>query len=60
MVKNTAWHKSTYSDTGGHCVEVTEGVHTFVRDTQHRHLGHLAFPAAEWDAFLAALRRDTL
>ncbi|MBV2365117.1 DUF397 domain-containing protein [Streptomonospora nanhaiensis] len=55
------WHKSSYSGgQGGACVEVAEGAQTLVRDTQNRHLGHLAFPAAEWDAFLAALRRDTL
>ncbi|WP_333486420.1 DUF397 domain-containing protein [Streptomonospora mangrovi] len=39
---------------------MAEGAQTLVRDTQNRHLGHLAFPAAEWDAFLTAIREDNL
>ncbi|MBB4935095.1 hypothetical protein F4561_005989 [Lipingzhangella halophila] len=31
-----------------------------VRDTQHRDHGHLGFPLAEWRAFLAQVRRDTV
>ncbi|WP_444963887.1 DUF397 domain-containing protein [Nocardiopsis sp. M1B1] len=51
------WHKSSYSDGGGgNCVEVREGVFTDVRDTQNRQLGHLAAPAPEWTALLAAVR----
>ena len=51
------WHKSTYSGpNGGECVEVSEGLVTAVRDTRHRHLGSLEFPAAEWQAFLGAVR----
>ncbi|MEV2276836.1 DUF397 domain-containing protein [Nocardiopsis sp. NPDC049922] len=51
------WHKSTYSDgTGGNCVEVSEGVHTAVRDSQYRELGHLEVPAAEWAALLVSVR----
>ncbi|MFC4565762.1 DUF397 domain-containing protein [Nocardiopsis mangrovi] len=50
------WHKSTYSNqTGGHCVEVSEGSITRVRDTRNRELGTLAFPAREWRAFLAVV-----
>ncbi|NYI96841.1 hypothetical protein HNR12_003118 [Streptomonospora nanhaiensis] len=55
------WHKSSYSGPdNANCVEVAEGAQTLVRDTQNRHLGHLAFPAPEWDAFLTAIRNDTL
>lgn len=54
-MSDTAWHKSSYSDTGGHCVEVAEGAQTLVRDTQHREHGHLVFPAQEWQAFLAGI-----
>ena len=51
------WHKSSYSNnTGGNCVEVAEGMHTLVRDTQHRDLGHLAFSSAEWSAFLTSIK----
>lgn len=55
-----AWHKSTYSDTGGNCVEVAEGAKTLIRDTQHRSHGHLGFPSSEWDAFLEAARSEEL
>ncbi|MBV2363856.1 DUF397 domain-containing protein [Streptomonospora nanhaiensis] len=55
------WHKSSYSGPdNANCVEVAEGAQTLVRDTQNPHLGHLAFPAPEWDAFLTAIRNDTL
>lgn len=50
------WHKSTYSNTGAQCVEVRENPAAVdVRDTQNRHRGHLAFPSAEWHAFLSAV-----
>jgi len=50
------WHKSRYSSGSGNCVEVSEGPETLVRDTQNRELGHLAAPAPEWTALLAAVR----
>ncbi|WP_433697538.1 DUF397 domain-containing protein [Nocardiopsis sp. CA-288880] len=51
------WHKSSYSDGGGgHCVEVSEGVTTLVRDTRNRELGHLHVPASEWTALLNTVR----
>lgn len=54
----TRWHKSTYSDgQGGDCVEVAEGPLTAVRDTKHRDLGSLAFPAREWASFLRGVAR---
>ncbi|WP_017621942.1 DUF397 domain-containing protein [Nocardiopsis chromatogenes] len=53
------WHKSTYSHAhGGNCVEVSKGLRTAVRDTQHRHLGHLEFPTGEWQAFLGTLHTE--
>ncbi|ASU84281.1 DUF397 domain-containing protein [Nocardiopsis gilva YIM 90087] len=51
------WHKSSYSGgSTGACVEVSEGQTTAVRDTQHRDHGHLAFPSAEWTAFLTSVK----
>ena len=54
------WHKSSYSDGATNCVEVSEGVKTLMRDTQHRDHGHLTVPAREWIALLADVRRDRL
>ncbi|GAA1441534.1 DUF397 domain-containing protein [Nocardiopsis tropica] len=50
------WHKSSYSTSGSHCVEVSEGTETLVRDTRNRPLGHLSAPTPEWAALLAAVR----
>ncbi|MCK9868669.1 DUF397 domain-containing protein [Nocardiopsis dassonvillei] len=50
------WHKSSYSGNTGHCVEVSEGSETLVRDTQNRGDGHLGFNAQEWNALLTAMR----
>ena len=52
------WRKSSYSDAhGGNCVECrAESTRMLLRDSQHRHDGHLAVPAAEWQAFLHAVR----
>ncbi|WP_017621944.1 DUF397 domain-containing protein [Nocardiopsis chromatogenes] len=52
------WHKSSYSGASSSCVEVSEGLRTAVRDSRHRHLGHLDFPAAEWARFLYFLKDD--
>ncbi|MDA2804260.1 DUF397 domain-containing protein [Nocardiopsis suaedae] len=54
------WHKSSYSaNTGPQCVEVAETrCSARVRDTQHRHLGHLEFPTGEWQVFLGTLRGE--
>lgn len=53
------WHKSSYSNTGGQCVEVREhAAGTDVRDTANRHLGHLDFGTSEWTALLASARQD--
>jgi hypothetical protein len=51
------WHKSTYSNTGGNCVEVREhATGADVRDTQNRDAGHLTVPRAEWAALVAGVR----
>ncbi|MUL44245.1 DUF397 domain-containing protein [Streptomonospora sp. PA3] len=53
---NTEWTKSTYSHASGDCVECrADGDSAQLRDTQHPHHGHLAFPHREWAAFLAEL-----
>ncbi|QVQ51134.1 DUF397 domain-containing protein [Spiractinospora alimapuensis] len=53
------WHKSSYSGPKGDCVECRGDTHqVLVRDTQHRHLGHLTLPATEWQAFLHAIRNN--
>ncbi|MEV2276777.1 DUF397 domain-containing protein [Nocardiopsis sp. NPDC049922] len=46
------FHKSSYSSSGGNCVEVSEGRDTLVRDTVNREAGYLTFPTSEWRAFL--------
>ena len=54
---NEHWKKSTYSNTGGNCVEarvIDQGA--TVRDTQHRDLAELSLPNTEWSALLHALR----
>ncbi|MFW5415782.1 DUF397 domain-containing protein [Nocardiopsis sp. CNT-189] len=56
MSPRRTWHTATYSTGESNCVEVAEGRTTAVRDTRHRHLGHLEFPAAEWEAFLASVK----
>ncbi|MDS1272691.1 DUF397 domain-containing protein [Lipingzhangella sp. LS1_29] len=56
------WTKSSYSyGNGGNCVEVYRTERdTHVRDTQHRQLGQLRVPRAEWAAFLNAVRTQEL
>lgn len=54
--KIPAWHKSSYSTSGGDCVEVAEGQRVLVRDTQNRDLGHLTYSSAEWAGLLGALK----
>ena len=53
------WHKSSYSGgSSANCVEVAEGPLTLVRDTRHRELGHLVFPAEAWSAFLGGVKAE--
>ncbi|WP_150252952.1 DUF397 domain-containing protein [Nocardiopsis deserti] len=43
------WHKSSYSSTGGQCVEAREHeTGTDVRDSAHPDSGYLSFPPAQW------------
>lgn len=51
------WRKSTYSTgNGGACVEVASDDMVLVRDTTSRDGATLAFSAAAWERFLAAIR----
>lgn len=56
------WTKSSYSaGNTANCIEChAEAGHVLIRDTQHRHLGHLEVPAAVWGALLGAVRRGEL
>ena len=56
------FRKSSYSSAKGQdCVEVADFAGgAAVRDTQHRHLGHVTFTPGEWRAFLKALKHDQL
>jgi hypothetical protein len=52
------FRKSSYSGDQAECVEVADlPCGAAVRDSKHPSLGHIAFPAAEWDAFLASAQR---
>lgn len=51
------FHKSSYSSSGGNCVEVSEGRDTLVRDTQNRDAGHMSVPASEWVSLLSLVAR---
>lgn len=55
------WRKSSYSTQSQNCVEVADlpGA-SAVRDSQHPEAGHLTFPAAEWRAFLDAVKTDRI
>ncbi|MEU3310592.1 DUF397 domain-containing protein [Nocardiopsis sp. NPDC055551] len=52
------WHKASYTNDRGECVEVAEGPITGVRDTKHRELGALFFSSGEWESFLHTAKRD--
>ncbi|GAA4905459.1 DUF397 domain-containing protein [Streptomonospora salina] len=57
------FHKSSYSGQGVDCLEaapLSPSPGAALRDSKHPDLGHLAFPAGEWDAFLAAARDGAL
>ncbi|WP_083926910.1 DUF397 domain-containing protein [Nocardiopsis valliformis] len=61
MSEARVWRKSSYSNgSGGHCVEVSEGAETWVRDTRNREMGYLSVPGAEWVSLIrtAALSRS--
>jgi hypothetical protein len=54
----SGWYKSSYSDTGANCVETAsiKSGGRAVRDSKDLRVGHLAVPAAAWEALTAALR----
>lgn len=54
----TLWHKSSYSNEAGTCVEVCEGPSTLVRDNQNPHLDVLGFPTRAWADFLYGIREN--
>ncbi|WP_017537318.1 MULTISPECIES: DUF397 domain-containing protein [Nocardiopsis] len=60
MISETGWRKSSFSKGDTNCVEsrlAVQRVH--VRDSRNPGLGHLAFPCAEWQAFLRGLEERT-
>jgi hypothetical protein len=59
------WHKSSYSDNGGQCVEVAANLATShgvipVRDSKDPNGPALTFPTATWNAFVAAVKSGDL
>ncbi|WP_435105454.1 DUF397 domain-containing protein [Nocardiopsis synnemataformans] len=53
----TGFRKSSHSGHDQNCVEVADlPCGAAVRDSKNPAKGHLPFPAAEWDAFLAIAR----
>ncbi|MBB4933885.1 hypothetical protein F4561_004705 [Lipingzhangella halophila] len=57
----SSFTKSSYSAQGQDCVEVAPlSPGAALRDSKRPNAGHLAFPAAEWDAFLTAARAGEL
>lgn len=61
MKEKLEFRKSSHSGGSGNCVEVAPlSSGAALRDSKHPGLGHLVFPAPEWDAFLAAARSGEL
>ena len=57
----TTFRKSSYSTSQTACVEVADwATGAAIRDTKHRDLGALVFPADEWQAFLNAVKKRDL
>ncbi|MFD8694615.1 DUF397 domain-containing protein [Kitasatospora purpeofusca] len=52
------WHKSSYSNNGGSCVEVSPNVPGLVpvRDSKDPSGPVLAFPSDAWRSFVAAVQ----
>jgi hypothetical protein len=56
-VLDVNWWKSSFSDTGAHCVEcaVVDSTTVAVRDSKDPHGPALLFPRAQMGAFVAAV-----
>ncbi|WUG38447.1 DUF397 domain-containing protein [Kitasatospora sp. NBC_00458] len=54
------WRKSSHSDGGGGCVEVSDGYEGVmpVRDSKDPAGPALVFPAEAWRSFVAAVRAE--
>ncbi|MFZ4270928.1 DUF397 domain-containing protein [Streptomyces arboris] len=62
-LKAATWRRSSYSNQdGGQCLEVADGFAPVVpvRDSKKPHGPVLAFAAASWSSFVAALKGDHL
>ncbi|MGW7573949.1 DUF397 domain-containing protein [Streptomyces sp. NPDC054765] len=57
-LEGATWFKSSYSNNGGNCVEVTGGLPGIVpvRDSKDPHGPALAFSAGGWSSFVAAIK----
>jgi len=57
-LSHAAWHKSSYSNNGGACVEVATNLPRLVavRDSKDPSGPSLAFSAATWQAFIRAMK----
>ncbi|MBL1098046.1 DUF397 domain-containing protein [Streptomyces coffeae] len=56
------WHKSSYSENGGQCIEVAANLVASrgvvpVRDSKDPNRPALAFEPGAWSSFVAAVRR---
>jgi Domain of unknown function (DUF397) len=57
-LSHAAWHKSSYSNNGGACVEVATNLPRLVavRDSKDSSGPSLVFSAASWQAFIDAMK----
>jgi hypothetical protein len=58
-LSRAVWHKSTYSNNGGACVEVAANLAGIVavRDSKDPDGAKLVFTRAEWAAFVRKMKR---